>query len=274
MRRERGAGESPLAGSLPGADTISMSPSDNERRYSEEEFALVLSLASEVESGPGERPSPPREGLTLSEIREIAAEVGIDPERVSRAVALLPSGDDSAGARFLGGTPRHRLEHSIPGLVPAADLSRVIGVARKFVAAQGETREVLGGLEWTGNTGMASYGASVTPGEGETTLQTWTDRTETMMGIFGGVGLGVGGAVALVLVKTVFGESDAGIVAGLLTGLPTGLVFARALWKRSATKYREGLMRLLEAMSTEAEAAVGRSKALEDGGVPNEAPEE
>ena len=179
---------------------------------------------------------PPQEGLTLSELREIAAEVGIDPDRVSRAAALLPSGDGSAGARFLGGTPRHRLEHSIPGLVPAADLSRVIGVCRKSVAAHGETREVLGGLEWTGNTGMASYGASVTPGEGETTLQVWTDRTETMMGILGGVGMGVGGAVALFLVKTVFGESDAGIAAGLLSGLPTGFVFARTLWKRSSEK--------------------------------------
>ncbi len=88
-----------------------------------------------------------------------------------------------------------------------------------------------------------------------------------MMGIFGGVGMGIGGAVALVLVKTVFGESDAGIAAGLLTGLPTGFVFARAIWKRSTRKYREGLLRLLEAMSTEAGGAVGRPKALEDGEV-------
>jgi hypothetical protein len=60
---------------------------------------------------------------------------------------------------------------------------------------------------------LASYGASVTPGEGDTTLQAWTDRTETMM-------------------------------------------------------------RLLEAMSTEAEEAVDRSKALEDGDVQSEEPEE
>jgi hypothetical protein len=91
-----------------------MPPSDHERRYSDDEFALVLRLASEVKS-PGELAPPPpsREGLTLSEMREIAAEVGIHPDRVSRAVALLPPGDESIGVRLLGGHPRHRQEHAI-----------------------------------------------------------------------------------------------------------------------------------------------------------------
>jgi hypothetical protein len=245
-----------------------MSPTNDERRYSEEEFALVLRLASEADTAPEvrtEQPSP-QDGLTLSEMREIAAEVGIDPDRVSRAVGLLPAGEDSAGLKLLGGSPRHRLELSIPGVVPRAELSRVIEVFRKPVSAHGETREVLGGLEWTGNTGTASYGASVTPGPGETTLQAWTDRTETMFGILGGIGFGVGGGIALALAKLVFGETDAGIVTGLLCGLPSGYLVARGIWKRSTKKYREGLMRLLEAMTTEAQKAVERSKALEGGG--------
>jgi hypothetical protein len=72
-------------------------------------------MASEVQAGPD--PAPPKEGLTLSQIREIAAEVGIEPERVSRAAALLPSADDSLVSRLIGGQPRHRLENSVPGLV-------------------------------------------------------------------------------------------------------------------------------------------------------------
>jgi len=55
-----------------------MPSSNDERRYSEDEFALVLRMASEVQAGPD--PAPPQEGLTLSQIREIAAEVGIELE--------------------------------------------------------------------------------------------------------------------------------------------------------------------------------------------------
>lgn len=145
-----------------------MPSSNDERRYSEDEFALVLRMASEVQAGPD--PAPPQEGLTLSQIREIAAEVGIEPERVSRAAALLPLAEDSLVSRLIGGQPRHRLEHSVPGVVPAGELGRVIDVARRALSTQGETREVLGALEWKGGKSTASFGVSITPREDETTL--------------------------------------------------------------------------------------------------------
>jgi hypothetical protein len=234
-----------------------MSRSDTERRYSDLEFALILRTASEVREGPD--PAPPREGLTLRQIREIAAEVGIDPDRVTRAAALLPSADDSAVTRFFGGPPRHRVEHSIPGVVPTGELGRIIDVVRKMVSTQGQTREILGGLEWTASTATTGFGASVTPREGETILQASTDRTESMAGIYGGVGMSTVGVIALLLVKLVFGETDAGIAASLLSSLPPAFFLARTLWSRSTKKYRERLLHLLEAMAVEAEEAVERA---------------
>ena len=59
-----------------------MPTTDEERRYSEEEFALVLEMASEEPDAPEEEKTrtlaPVREGLTLAQIQEIASEVGID----------------------------------------------------------------------------------------------------------------------------------------------------------------------------------------------------
>jgi hypothetical protein len=241
-----------LASSLSRPDTSFMTPSDEERRYSDEEFALILRLSSEAPAGPDPAPSQP--GLTLAEIREIAGEVGIDPERVSRAAALLSSARDTGVSRVLGGHPRHRLEQSVPGTVPEARLGRVIDVARRALDTQGETREVLGALEWKGATNTTTVSVSVVPREGKTTLQAFTDRTESLAATYAGVGLPVTVVIAVTLGKLVFGETGAGIAAALLSGLPPGMLLARTLWKRSTSKWRERLLHLMDAMVREAEA--------------------
>lgn len=236
---------------------------NDERRYSEEEFALVLRMASEVQEGgeSGSDRSLPPEGLTLSQIREIALEVGIDPERVSRAAALLPSGGESLGVRLLGGHPRDHLEHMVSGEVPEKDLGRIIEVARSTLGVPGETREVMGSLEWTGSNNVTGFFVSVTPRDGKANLQGSTNRTESLMGIYAGAGMGVLGIVALSTVKLVFGETDAGIVAGLLSGIPPAFLICRTLWKRSTKKWRDRLLHLMDAMAEEAEGLVSSGDA-------------
>ena len=86
-----------------------MSKDDSkQRRYSEEEFALILRKASEIQESPkggGRKGGGP--GLTIEEIRSIASEAGIDPHAVSRAAARLGTLEweeksGLAGARFGG----------------------------------------------------------------------------------------------------------------------------------------------------------------------------
>jgi len=66
-------------------------PTDH--RYAEEEVARILRLATEGESAP--RPSVPsalgrmREGLALSDLHRIGAEVGIAPDRLTAASRLV-----------------------------------------------------------------------------------------------------------------------------------------------------------------------------------------
>lgn len=230
-----------------------MSPSNGERRYSEDEFALILRMASEsdVEAGPTER----REGLTLPQIRSIAAEAGIDPDKVSRAAASLPSATETTASLLLGGTARHRFEHAVSGAVPRGELGRVIDVARRELATQGESREVMDGLEWKGGTSTASVVVSITPRDNETVVQLSADRSETLAGVYAGVGLPVAGIIAVTLGKLVFGESDAGIAAAIVSGFLPSLFIARGLWKRSTRKWRRRLLELLGALVQEAEAA-------------------
>ncbi|MCK5651240.1 MAG: hypothetical protein KAJ42_07680, partial [Gemmatimonadetes bacterium] len=104
-----------------------------------------------------------------------------------------------------------------------------------------------------------------TPRGGETTLQVAADRTEAMLGIFGGVGLPMAGVIGVTLGKLVFGESDAGILAAFVSGLVPSMLFARVLWKRSAKKWKERLLGLMDAMAREAEEATKRKEEDEEG---------
>jgi hypothetical protein len=238
-----------------------VSSPDDERRYSDEEFALILKTASEEEAA--QVAAAPQQGLTLAEIQEIATAVGIDAQSVARAAALVPSMHGDTANRLIGASPRQRLEHTISGVVQAEDLGSVVDVARRALDIQGETREVMGGLEWKGSSATTTVMVSISPGEDETRLQVSCDRTEALAGIYAGVGMAVAGAIALFLAKLVFGETDAGIVASILTGFPVALLAARAVWKRSAKKWRERLFGLMHVMSKEAETATFR--ALKEG---------
>jgi hypothetical protein len=127
----------------------------------------------------------------------------------------------------------------------------------------------MGALEWRGSTmGSSSVSVSLTPRGGQTTLQTYVNRTEPLLGIFGGFGLPAAGVIGVLMGKLVFGESDAGIVAALFSGLVPSMLFARVLWKRSTRKWKERLLALMDAMAKEAEDAARHKE--EDEEVPHE----
>ena len=107
-----------------------MADQNDERHYSDEEFAIILRTASEAPDGfPPALPPEPQDGLTLSEIKAIAAEVGIAPEKVSRAAALLPAGGDiplmRSDRRWARGTGwRTRFQDVVPTAEWAGSLTR------------------------------------------------------------------------------------------------------------------------------------------------------
>jgi hypothetical protein len=80
--------------------------SDDQRIYSDEEFALILRQAAEL----GSRAKPPGAtpaGLTLAEMKAIAAQVGFDPALVERAArTLVTSATGSVFERLIGGPLR------------------------------------------------------------------------------------------------------------------------------------------------------------------------
>ena len=82
-----------------------MPDTEGERRYTEREYELILRRAIELDAPsalvpqPTPEPTLPPEGLTLSKIKEIAAEVGVDPARVAEAASTLGIPERSVPAR-------------------------------------------------------------------------------------------------------------------------------------------------------------------------------
>jgi hypothetical protein len=240
------------------------------RRYSEEEFALILRKASEIQEAPGEGTGRlSGQGLTLDEIQSIAKEAGIDPQAVSRAAALLGSKEweekKGLADAILGGPGTYHLDFEVQGRLPQEDYGRLLELIRRTLEHQGETSEVLGGVEWKTVGQLSAVNVNISPRGDSTSVQIVGDRSGA-----GAVTFTFSMAGAAILVGALGGTLQpdtavgiVGLVGGLLGG---GFVFARTLWVSSGKKFNRRLGHLMEALSGAVErsalppeSATGRS---------------
>jgi hypothetical protein len=227
------------------------------RRYSEEEFALILRKASEIQISQGSQtPGPGKTGLTLDEIQSIASEAGIDPEAVSRAASVLGvlEWDEKVGlaAAIFGGPSTFHLDCEIPGRIPPEEMGRILEQIRRAAEHQGEASEVLGGVEWKTVGELSAINVNISPRGDSTSVQIVGDR-----GPAGGVTFIFPMMAAGILVGALGGAfeptSAAGIIS-LITGtLGAGFLTARTLWATSTKKFRKRLTHLMEAVSQSVE---------------------
>ncbi len=150
----------------------------SERRYTDEEVARLLQRASDLDRESGGRALA--RGLSLGELREVAAEAGIDPDMVTQAAAELDHrARPDPGRLLLGGPGALRRTTSIPGSVDRDGLGRLVAVVDDVVPAQGTVGEALGTVRWTSANRFLSRQVVVQPGDAETMLRVeerYTDR--------------------------------------------------------------------------------------------------
>jgi len=151
------------------------------RRYSEEEFALILRKASEIQEAPGEGAGRlSGQGLTLEEIQSIAGEAGIDPQAVSRAAALLGSKEweekKGLADAILGGPGTYHLDFEVQGRLPQEDYGRLLELIRRTLEHQGEASEVLGGVEWKTVGELSAINVNISPRGESTSIQVVGNR--------------------------------------------------------------------------------------------------
>jgi hypothetical protein len=234
------------------------SPSGGNRRFDDEEFALILRRAAELQERREGREARAR-GYSLAEIEQIAREAGIAPAHVRTVVAALTRSGPSFGllASLAGGPYRFRYEHTLPTELPDADRGAIIDAARTELEAQGEARQVLDAIEWKETGDMGSVFVTVTNRDGETVVRAGADR-DAAAGLLVGLTpiLGaVGGMIATAALDLGPGIQAAALMGG---GAAATYLGARFTWTRISAKWEKRLARLMTRLTTTAEDRLAR----------------
>ncbi len=240
-----------------------------ERTYSDEEFALILRKASEIQEAPGEGGRGlESHGLTLEEIQSIAKEAGIDPGAIARAAALLGSvrGEERSGvgAAIFGLPGRVQLGFEVDGHLPPEELGRILEVIRREAGHQGNASEVLGGVEWKTVGELSNIHVNISPRGDTTSVQIVGDRSAA--GALTFTFPMAGAAILVGALGAAFEPSSAAGIVSLVGGLlGSGFLVARTLWVATGKRFHRKLSHLMDAVSGEVERVSGPPSRLEEG---------
>ncbi len=229
------------------------------RRYTEEEFALILRKASEIQESPrGGSGKASGQGLTLEEIQSIAGEAGIDPRAISKAAALLGTleWEEKRGlaAAIFGSPGKYHLNFEVPGTLKPEEIGRLLEVIRRSVEHQGEASEVLGGVEWKTVGELSAINVNISPRGDSTSIQIVGDRAGAGALTFT---FPMAGASILVgALGAAFEPSSAAGIVSLIGGLlGSGFLLSRTLWVTGSRRFHKRLTRLMETLSGAVETA-------------------
>jgi hypothetical protein len=218
-----------------------------EKRYNDEEVALILRRALEADEG------RPEGGLTLVQLKEIAAEVGIPAHEVETA-ALAVQAERGVAAPSSGfGRTALRYEVEIPGELGPERRGDVLRAIRSAMGRQGIASEEFGGLSWTARDAFGGRYVTVRSENGRTRVEAlgnFRDGAAVTAGAAGTVGLMVSGLV----LKTLGGLGAVGLLgpAGLVIG---ATIPAYALYRRWFAKEDAALREAVANVAAEVDAA-------------------
>ena len=189
------------------------------RHYTDHEVSLILQRALEP-TAEATSADPHDPGLSLEQIKRIAAEVGIDPRRIELAASNLLESSPVPTNPYAGIPTTVQFQTTVPGM-EVADVSRhdFVDLIRSTLGRQGIVGDEAGSLQWKARDPFGGRYVSLTPspeGARLRVLGNFRDGLLTCLAIVGmlffaggtvvlsGAGLGpaitvLGGAVAALI---------------------------------------------------------------------------
>ncbi len=119
-----------------------------ERRYTEQEVALVLQRTAELEERRHRLDASGR-GLTQHELETIARDAGFSVDALREVLADLPTREPLRARSLLGPSAVAKRVAAIPGRLADTELPPLIALVEDRVAAAGTVTEAVGVLRWT-----------------------------------------------------------------------------------------------------------------------------
>lgn len=221
---------------------------EGSRRFTDREVALILKRATDLEET---ELSPVGGGLSLEDLRSIAREVGISPRAIDRAVASLTRGGGMS--RSWAGAPRVRKAvRAVPAELTGEDTAHLMSVVDDRVDSTGAITEALGSVRWTGRDRFKSTRVSITPKEGETTIEVVEKAEPKMRRIFHLLPA----AWAVMLAGPLVGAlqpTTPGLIAILVLSVAVGLGVGRGAWSLMSAASDRRVQRLAEELASAAD---------------------
>jgi hypothetical protein len=230
---------------------------DSSRRYTDREVAVALRRASEIEEVVG---AGGEGGLSRADLEAIAREVGISREAMGRALAELDRRREP-GSLVVGAPRARRAVRAVTGELNEEAMERLVRLVDERAEGAGVISQALGSVRWTSSERFQSTQVSITPSDGETTIQVVEKTAAHLKGALHGVpaAWGVIGAIAVV--------GSLGIPAA-----GVGAAAGRLAWNWISGRSARRVERLAAELSREAKEAVGKGLVKSDEEEPDDSP--
>ncbi len=212
----------------------------DERKFTDQEVRRILKKAVE-DSEP--RALTKGEGLSLSELKAIAGEVGIDPARVEDAARLVLLGDSRPNP-LLGAPTVLNVERKVDAEFDPADTPEALALIRRTMGQQGEANEIHGSLEWAVKSDIGERFVTLTSKEGVTSITGSANLANAAILTFLPAGI-IGAIITFVgIVKSIQDGSMVGLIIGLAV-LPILFPVVRAILRRVSDSESAKLQRVV-----------------------------
>jgi len=241
--------------------------SGGDRKFNEEEVALIIKRAAELQQTL-QIEAEPSNALSLPEIEQIAREAGIDPKLIRQAAHGLDRPSETARpSAWLGAPTRLVFERVIDGEISVDDFEPLINEIRRTFGDNGLPSVLGRTLAWTSsyqggrrrNNGRM-VNVSVVARTGVTTIRVEEEMRNIAGALFGGLVGGGGGGTTGVSIGIGMGVfHSAGVAAAMWVAVAGGFyTLARTIFVKmviSREKQLQELTSRLEAQVTESVSA-------------------
>jgi hypothetical protein len=221
------------------------------RRFTDREVQEILKRAVERSPSKGLARTE-SDGLSLAELKSIAGEVGIDPQRVELAARHVASKGTDRSNRVVGAPTVVNFERRVEGEINPEDTPEILGVIRRVMGQQGEASEIHGSLEWTVKGDVGERYVTLSSRDGTTTITGSANLTNAAILTYLPTGI-VGLMVSLVGFLKYFQDgSQVGLIL-FFAVLPILYPILRTLFSKISRTESAKLQRVVEELARFAE---------------------
>jgi hypothetical protein len=249
--------------------------SKRERRFNEEEVALIIKRAAELQQTE-QTEKDPGNALSLTDVEQIAREAGIDPKLIRQAALGLDQPSTAIRPNpWIGSPTRIVFERAVDGEIPIEEFEPLIAEVRRTFGDNGVPSVLGRSLAWSSSVSGGRRRArgrqidvSVVVRGGLTTVRVEEELGNTAGALFGGLVGGGGGGSTGISIGIGLGAFHSAPLAFMLWVTVAGgfYTLARTIYGNIVAKRELQLRQLADRLEEQVTAAVVTPPAQVRGG--------